>query len=353
MRRQKTQKFPLSIGRPLAQNESEAHGVCHDCGHCAANGTGTWLFIPVSKTVFYVFIQSGKTTRIPDGFSPPKDFEKIAKKSIRYADNTYDSRYENSTYDIYLPMDIEKPPIFVFFHGGGFIQGDKQMAIYYGPAAAEGYAVIAVNYMLAPSGTLRDQTNQVLDFFRDLPDIALQYDLNINNVFVSGSSAGGYLAARATTVLYNSDYAKQWGLDLSRDLDIRGLILYSAPYEVSAIQAADTGTLIRNLALYEVGWAITGNRTWRSDTELGAEYDLYAYIVPDMPPLFISDGNHNSFTQQAKKYAQAAKEAGLQVTELFFDDSSDVRHGYQIDMSAKEAQVAFAEMLEFLVEHGQ
>lgn len=159
------------------------------------------------------------------------------------------------------------------------------------------------------------------------------------------------MAARTATALYNSRYANQWGLNSPRGLDIKGLILYSAPYEVSAIQAVDTDGLIRNLILYEIGWAITGNRAWRSDRRLGAEYDLYAHIVPGMPPLFISDGNQNSFAQQAKKYAQAAKEAGLQVTELFFDDSSEVRHGYQMDMGSKEARAAFTEMVEFLAEH--
>jgi acetyl esterase/lipase len=352
MKRQKTQKFPHSANGHWLKTKTARMVRTTIAGIVLLMALVLSFLFLSPKPFFYVFIQSGNAGRIPEGFSPPEGFEKIEKKSILYADNTYDSRYENSTYDIYLPTDIKNPPIFVFFHGGGFIQGDKQMAAYYGPAvAAEGYAVISVNYILAPSGTLHDQTNQALDFLGYLPDIALQYNLDINNIFVSGSSAGGYLAARTITALYNSGYASQRGLDLPRNLDIKGFILYSAPYEVSSIQAVDTNSLTRNLALYEVGWAITGNRRWRSDTMLGAEYDLYAHIVPGMPPLFVSDGNHNSFTQQAKKYARVAKEAGLQVTELFFDDASEVRHGYQMDMDSKEARVSFAEMLEFLAEH--
>lgn len=304
------------------------------------------------KPLFYVFLRNGNPVKIPDSYAPPADFETIQKKSVLYTDNTYASRYEDSTYDIYLPIGIENPPVFVFFHGGGFVLGDKQMAVYYGPAlAAEGYAVLSVNYRLVPSTTLLNQTKQVMDFFVSLPDIIRQHNLDIDNIFVAGSSAGGYLAARAVTVLYNAGYARQLGLEPPPGLSIRGLILYSAPFEISAVQPIDAGGLLRNLALYEMGWAITGSRTWRSDPDIAADYDLYAHITPDMPPLFISDGNHNSFTEQAKKYAEEARVAGLAVEELFFDGSADVGHGYQMDMGSREGEIAFAKMLDFLTKY--
>ena len=306
------------------------------------------------KPFIYVFLQKGDVSRIPDMYSSPEGFEELTQKSVKHADQIYNSAHENSTYDLYLPRDMQCPPVLVFVHGGGFLRGDKEMAAYYGPSlAAEGYAVISINYLLVPDGTLDDQTKQVVDLFNDLPNIVRQYNLDIDNIFVAGTSAGGYLAARVTTAFYNAEYANQLGLVFSREMDIQGLILFSAPYEISAIQNIHAGGLLKNLALYEVGWAITGDRTWRSNSDLSAQYNLYDYIVKDMPSIFVSDGNHNSFTDQAKRYVHAAKEAGVHVIALFFDGPTEVGHGYQMNMRTKEAQIAFKEMINFITEHTQ
>lgn len=152
MKRQKTQKSPPPADGHWLKIKGGSMVRATIAGIMMLMALALSFLFLSPKPFFYAFIQSRNAGRIPDGFSPPEGFEKIEKRSIRYADNAYDSRYENSTYDLYLPMDIENPPIFIFFHGGGFIQGDKQMAVYYGPAvAAEGYAVISVNYILAPS----------------------------------------------------------------------------------------------------------------------------------------------------------------------------------------------------------
>ena len=56
--------------------------------------------------------------------------------------------------DLYLPKGLEKPPVIVAIHGGGWQAGSRTSYKYWGPfMARNGYALFSIDYRLGKSGT--------------------------------------------------------------------------------------------------------------------------------------------------------------------------------------------------------
>ncbi|MDR0436031.1 MAG: alpha/beta hydrolase [Propionibacteriaceae bacterium] len=102
-------------------------------------------------------------------------------------------------FDLYLPNEalLGRPyPLLVVIHGGGFTHMDKaDWHLYPGFFALEaGFAVASVNYRLAPKAKFPQPVKDVAAAVRFLADHAWQYNLDVNNFFLMGTSAGGSLA---------------------------------------------------------------------------------------------------------------------------------------------------------------
>jgi len=94
--------------------------------------------------------------------------------------------------DLYHPVDAKAYPTVVWFHGGGLTGGNKSI-----PEALKnkGMAVVAVNYRLYPKIKapvyIEDAAAAVAWVFRHIEEYGGDPDL----IFISGHSAGGYLAS--------------------------------------------------------------------------------------------------------------------------------------------------------------
>lgn len=94
--------------------------------------------------------------------------------------------------DVYYPTKIKKYPTIVWFHGGGLTSGEKEI-----PSALkeQGVAVVAVNYRFYPKvkspGYIEDAAAAVAWVFNNIESLGGDSSL----IFISGHSAGGYLAS--------------------------------------------------------------------------------------------------------------------------------------------------------------
>jgi acetyl esterase/lipase len=125
---------------------------------------------------------------------------------------------ERCVLDIYYPKDLKSFATIVWFHGGGITSGKKEIPE---PLKNKGVAVIGVNYRLSPKVKapeyIKDAAAAVAWTFQNIAD----YGGDPSSIFVSGHSAGGYLASM---IGLDKSYLAAHKIDAN---DIAGLIPFS------------------------------------------------------------------------------------------------------------------------------
>lgn len=125
---------------------------------------------------------------------------------------------ERCVLDLYYPESKDGFPTVVWFHGGGLTGGDKSIPEM---LKEQGMAVVAVNYRLYPKIKapvyIEDAAAAVAWVIKNIESFGGDPDL----VFVSGHSAGGYLASM---VGLDKQWLKAHKLDANQ---IAGLIPFS------------------------------------------------------------------------------------------------------------------------------
>jgi acetyl esterase/lipase len=97
--------------------------------------------------------------------------------------------------DVYRPADEVVRPVVVWIHGGALIVGNRK-----GPPGqllalckAEGYALVSIDYRLAPEVKLPAIIEDIQDAFKWLREKAPKLHIDADRIVVTGGSAGGYL----------------------------------------------------------------------------------------------------------------------------------------------------------------
>jgi len=114
-----------------------------------------------------------------------------------YVGVPYSEVSESCYVDIYVPSDVENPPLFVLIHGGGFIANDsqsRQAQLMYRYFRDHGYACATVNYRLAQEEPFPGAVEDCKCCIRYLRAHASEYGFDASKIAVWGESAGGYLA---------------------------------------------------------------------------------------------------------------------------------------------------------------
>src|SRR5262249_38235265 len=88
------------------------------------------------------------------------------------------------------------PPVVIFIHGGGWVQGTKEASVMRGvlPYVAMGYSVVNVEYRLANVSLAPAAIEDCRCALRWVVAHAKDYNLDVNRIVVAGESAGGHLA---------------------------------------------------------------------------------------------------------------------------------------------------------------
>jgi acetyl esterase/lipase len=153
-----------------------------------------WMFVPA--VTFAELDKDERDLRKGGG----SRLEELGREPIRfelgipYAD-TGNPRHR---LDLYLPKNrkSDKLPVIVFFHGGGWMQGDKSLgAGSLMPFLRTGqYAGVSVGYRLSGEAQWPAQVHDCKAAIRWLRANAPKYGLDADHIGVWGSSAGGHLA---------------------------------------------------------------------------------------------------------------------------------------------------------------
>lgn len=220
------------------------------------------------------------------------DHPRLGNVSDVTADIPYCTGHDKQTFDLYTPINsllntyTTPYPLVIYIHGGGWQKGDKRNSLldYYGSSlTAAGFAVVSINYRLAPKHHYPAQNNDVACAINTIAKLANSYNIDVNNTILFGDSAGGLLA---------SDYV------LTRKdtpITVRGVISF---YGVT-----DLINQLRYTKRNPNAYKFLGTRN--VDTARSAS-PLYQPIAKTPPPFLFFHGTRDSVVsiEQAYKFYQ-------------------------------------------------
>ncbi len=177
---------------------------------------------------------------------------------------------ERQQLDIYEPNEIpEDPDMIVFFYGGGWITGNKDIHRFLGRSwASKGYIVALPNYRLAPGVRYPDQMGDVA---RSLKWIRNNYENYPGKIYLAGHSAGAHLAS---LVGFSKKWREAAGLTLQ---EINGFILLAGVYQFYPYEKAD----------YRVREFLGEEKYW-------VEAQPFNQVDDSLPPVFLAHGEEDT-----------------------------------------------------------
>ena len=278
---------------------------------------------------------------------PPGYDEKKHEITIG-CDFEYPSQYYNNFYDIYYPVGcMERCPTILWIHGGSFVAGTR-----YGIAnvatmlALEGYTVIAAEYALAPEAKHPIPVRQMQELYLHLCE-KNHPQVDIQNIFIAGDSAGALIAAQFAAVQTNAELAQAMNIKpVIPAGTLRGAILTCGPYDLAGIRKADSKLL--RIGLWFLGRALFEGRPWHKSDD--CKHSTVAdHVTGDYPPTYITDGNEGSFEVQGRRLAMALRGKSVPVAERFFEAAQgEVPHEYLFQLADKKAQICLDEIIHFI-----
>lgn len=226
---------------------------------------------------------------------------------------------------VYLPeVMAPPPPIYVNFHGGGFVirnpeQDDGLCRLL---AARAGVVVVNVDYDVAPQSPFPAAPYQAYDVVQWLREFAWEYGWDADRLIVGGQSAGAMLALNTAYIAAERNARGPDGLvtlygpyDLWKD-DREKVALARFPRLQPWMTSAFTA-------------AYAPDRETRRNPLLSPAAEFNADKVPDLPPTLQVTAALDLLAEEGRSFAARCAQRGLPIRHLVVDgaDHMFTHHG--------------------------
>lgn len=265
-----------------------------------------------------------------------------------FSDIVYDSADpETCRLDLYRPAASENAvlPVVFYLHGGGFEAGDKHCRRALSRwLVSLGYAVVNVNYGLAPAYKFPSQQIQLACALNWVEANAAEYGLDLAKMVIAGDSAGGYYAAMLAHMCTDESLQLRLGVKLCSKFG--AAIFNCAVYDFYSLA---TRKMLFNLGKY-ICYDITGVRPeQQSDYEYRQLLSLPELITKDFPPSLIIWSERDILCHgQAEIMLAAMREKGLDFTEYHSSKQRD-NHCFSLMWKGDAAHRANRLIRDFLI----
>jgi acetyl esterase len=239
---------------------------------------------------------------------------------------------------IYTPEGEGPFPLFVYYHGGGWVIGDLETA----DASCRMLAnktervVVSVDYRLAPEYKFPVPVEDSYAALKWVKEHATEINGNASKIVVGGDSAGGNLSA-AMTLLSKDEKGPV----------IEGQILIypvtSLTYDTKSYFEFQQGFgLDRDLMIWFGNYYINGE-----DTKNKLAAPLEAEDVSGLPPAYVITAEYDVLRDEGQAYAEKLRKAGVQVETIC---EEGLVHGYFTNMAVfpDRIKASISNIAEFL-----
>lgn len=212
--------------------------------------------------------------------------------------------------DIYLPNNNPSPNLVVYIHGGGWKAGSKNnCSLKY--LTQYGYAVASISYRLTDVAVFPAQIHDCKAAVRWLRAHAGDYGYKSEKIVISGSSAGGQLAALMGTSADMKALEGTLGDDLQESSRVQGVIdFYGATdfvlrSKTQPHRANEPGSVV---ALYLGGGA-------DKKVELAKLASAAHHVTTDDPPMLVIHGDKDNtvLIDQSEKIVDVYRKNNLPI----------------------------------------
>jgi acetyl esterase len=209
-------------------------------------------------------------------------------------------------------------PVLVFFHGSGFVVAslDTHDIMCRNLCAGAGCVVVSVDYRLAPEHKFPAGLDDCVRATRWASENAKELNADPRRIAVCGDSAGGNLAA--VTAIRVRD---QGGLHLAAQLLIYPVTDYHEPGTPSYAENAEGFGLTR----LQMKWFWDHYLPDASHAEHPHASPLRAESLRDLPPALVYSAQYDVLRDEAERYAERLREAGVPVVLKRWDG---MNHGF-------------------------
>lgn len=201
---------------------------------------------------------------------------KVAKhKDIVYMKEGFNGNLPEKHLNIFaLKKSDSLKPVFIFIYGGSWNSGKKELYSFFGKRLAhKGLVAVIIDYPLSPEYIITDMTTATAQAIKWVQENIAAYGGDPDQIYVSGHSAGGHLAALLST----KDGCFQ-ALDIKNP--IKGAVLIDAA-------GLDMYGFLKGKN-YPAGTSYL--KTFTNDSEIWKEHSPIYHIDEKDPPLLIMMG---------------------------------------------------------------
>lgn len=235
--------------------------------------------------------------------------------------------------DVYRPKDVKgKLPVIVSVHGGGWVYGDKELYQHYCMSLAQrGFAVVNFTYRLSPEHKFPCHLKDTVKVFKWVLAHGKEYDLDLENIFAVGDSAGGHILSLFCTMCANPEYAAKYSFKVPEGFMPKAVALNCGVYDLNPekLPAGSTMTLMKKYILPQKG----------TDEEF-QNISTVNYITAQFPPCFIMTSNDDFLNEQPQSLLEKLDKVGVPYVYKFYgDEENRLGHVFHLDMRNETGKI--------------
>lgn len=234
--------------------------------------------------------------------------------------------------NLFLPENVNNPPLVVFVHGGGWKNGSYK-GVRTPWLANEGFALASIGYRLTNKATFPSQIHDCKAAIRWLRAHADEYGYNAEKIGVVGTSAGGHLVLLLGTTGGLEELEGDVGGNLDQSSRVQAVVDFYGPSDfVARTKTNPDKTENPNGSVAKL---LGGPVSKKLDTARLAS--PINHITADDPPLMVLHGKRDRTVAivQSELMVDAYKAAGLDVTYRVLPDAG---HGGQAFFQGEHRQ---------------
>ncbi|SDE98056.1 Acetyl esterase/lipase [Fontibacillus panacisegetis] len=291
----------------------------------------------LTSTLLNVLFKKGDAKR-DRGLTTPFTIER--KDNLDY----YGDQTDDHLLDVYYPKGTDKPlPVIISVHGGGWVYGNKESYQFYCMKLAQhGFTVVNFNYCLAPKFKFPAALVDVNAVFHWVKQNAGKFNIDLNNLFVVGDSAGAQIASQYAAIITNPRYAKMFSIQ-TPDVRIKALGLNCGIFDPLDRVKNETNKFVNGL-LKNLLKDYLGKELFKYEKEM----DVQSNLVPSFPPSFVACSVNDGLVGHRPVFLDKLKEAEIiHIYKEYGHSDKSINHVFHLNTRNNEAEKLNREQIEF------